>query len=129
MSRPACRITIVILAILAVAACPGCEASGNLERVSHHRLAPQPPDAVERSFDDNAAKRPHHVLAHVEARAGTRRFATVAEAEAAALDKLRELAGRAGARAVINIEQTIRTDDDRGEQIVFITGTAVVFRR
>lgn len=107
----------------------GCEARGRMERVSPHRLAPQPVEAVELYLDDRAADRPYHLIARVESEASTRRFVTVHEAEAAALDKLRSLAARAGARAVIDIEQVVTRDVDTEEQVVRASGKAVIFRR
>jgi hypothetical protein len=120
----------LIVALAAVCAMqPGCEARGRMERVSPHRLAPQPPEIVELYLDGRQPDRPYHVIARLEAEAGTRRFVTVQEAEAAVLDKLRSLAARAGARAVIDIDQTVTVDDERGEQIVRARGKAVAFRR
>lgn len=124
--------TVTILSGMLVVVCctqVGCEARGSMERVSPHRLAPQPPEAVELYFDDRAPDRPYHLIARIQSEASTRRFVTVQEAEAAALDKLRALAARAGARAVIDIEQSITTDEERGEQIVRARGKAVTFRR
>lgn len=124
--------TSLLVGVLLLLSCLmqlGCEASGRMDRVSSHRLAPQPADEVELYFDNRAADRPYHLIAHVESEAGTRRFVTVHEAEAAALDKLRSLAARAGARAVIDIERSITRDDETDERVVRASGKAVIFRR
>jgi hypothetical protein len=122
---------VVMLALLCCAQCIqiGCEARGRMERVSPHLLAPQPPEIVELYLDDRQPDRPYHVVARVESQASTRRFVTLHEAEAAALDKLRDLAARAGALAVIDIEQTVMIDEERGEQIIHARGKAIAYRR
>lgn len=125
---PRCLIRCV-LAFVLVAALLGCEARGRAERVSPHRMAPQPVEAVELYLDGREPDRPYLVLARLESEASTRRFVTLREAEAAALDKLRSLAARYGARAVIDIDQTTTMDQQHGEQVVRMTGKAVAFRR
>ncbi|MHC5115360.1 MAG: hypothetical protein ACYTGP_13135 [Planctomycetota bacterium] len=99
------------IALLAIAlGAGGCEASGRAERVGNYARAAQPVEAVDLYFEP--VDRPHELLAYLTAEAKTRHFETVAEAEAAAYAKLRELAAREGGLAVIDIETRLLRDGE-----------------
>ena len=92
------------LVLVGLAACLlGCEARGHATMVSDYGRPGVPLEWVQLHLDPIEAEHTH--IANLEAEADTVKFATVEEAEAAVLEKLRTLAARSGANAVIDVEQ------------------------
>lgn len=110
--RSMLRVAALCVAMFAMLLAVGCQASGRADRVTPHHFAPQPPEAVEMYFDGRMPTARYHTIANVESEATTRRFVTLAEAEAAAIDRLRHLAARHGATAVIEIETEVLRDGE-----------------
>ncbi len=100
----ACTLGAVVLLA------PGCRASGTSERISPHWRAPESPDMVDLYFEP--VDRPHELIARISATGETRRFGSLALAEAAVYEKLRDLAARYGALAIIEIDVVVTVDGE-----------------
>lgn len=120
-------LTLIMIAV-ALALMSACEARGRIDRTTPHWFAPQPVEAVELYFGDRRPDEPGSVVAYVSAEADTKIFGTLEEAEAAAYDKLRAMAAEAGARAVVDIEQSVVPHAESGHRIVRVRGAAVRLR-
>jgi hypothetical protein len=98
-----------MLPLIAVLLLAGCRAAapGEIQRIGP-QLAPQPVEAVELYLTEPA--RPYTVIAELNASATSRGWPTLQETEAAAYERLRQLAAQAGATAVIVTEQEILRD-------------------
>jgi hypothetical protein len=124
-------LRLLIPAVVAVVAAflSGCEADGHATLVSDYGRPGVPIEEVELHLASIDA--PYTLIANLEAEADTVRFSTAAEAEAAVYEKLRKLAARSGADAVIDVQMSNSEVpwNENQHTVVRATAKAVLIKR